>query len=254
MRSGDGRPDLRRFQRLLIAAWPARDEFFTRASAHDRRFRRLFRRLLIVGWPACDEFFARGRLARIARSGITIIRDDLFGPIIGRHEGWERRQYSPSFEHGAIGKCARDPQPCQTQHNYHHDEPPARAREAIVKAIGAVRFVSLDRPHLASVAVIGHRGQERRCSRARQNPLPIISAKRKLMPCVYVSKLVNRCPMFAGFPREASEFGGGSGKMSVGWCLLLFAVLSRYRGWLPAPKGTLILAPLTLLGRGVVLL
>jgi hypothetical protein len=26
-------------------------------------------------------------LARIARSGITIIRDDLFGPIIGRHEG-----------------------------------------------------------------------------------------------------------------------------------------------------------------------
>jgi hypothetical protein len=73
------------------------------------------------------------------------------------------------------------------------------------------------------------------------------------MPCVYVSKLVNRCTMFAGFPREASEFGGGSGKMSVGWFLLLFGVLSRYRGWLPAPKGTLILAPLTLLGRGVVL-
>jgi hypothetical protein len=73
------------------------------------------------------------------------------------------------------------------------------------------------------------------------------------MPCVYVSKLVNRCPMVAGFPREAIEFGRGSGKMSVGWRLLLLAVLSRYRGWLPAPKGTVILAPLTLLWRGVVL-
>ena len=41
--------------------------------------------------------------------------------------------------------------------------------------------------------------------------------------------------------------------MSVGWRLLLLAVLSRYRGWLPAPKGTVILAPLTLLWRGVVL-
>ena len=150
-------------------------------------------------------------------------------------------------------KCARDPQPCQTQHNYHHDEPPARAWEAIVKAIGAVSFVSLGRPHLASVAVIGHSGQERRCSRARQNRLPIISAGRRLMPCVYVSKLVNRRPMVAGFPREAIEFGRGSGKMSVGWRLLLLAVLSRYRGWLPAPKGTVILAPLTLLWRGVVL-
>jgi hypothetical protein len=73
------------------------------------------------------------------------------------------------------------------------------------------------------------------------------------MPCVYVSKLVNRRPMVAGFPREAIEFGRGSGKMSVGWRLLLLAVLSRYRGWLPAPKGTVILAPLTLLWRGVVL-
>ena len=74
----------------------------------------------------------------------------------------------------------------------------------------------------------------------------------KSAPCVYVSKLVNRCPMVAGFPREAIEFGRGSGKMSVGWRLLLLAVLSP-RGWLPAPKGTVILAPLTQLGRAVVL-
>jgi hypothetical protein len=74
------------------------------------------------------------------------------------------------------------------------------------------------------------------------------------MPCVYVSKLVNRCPMVAGFPREAIEFGRGSGKMSVGWRLLLLAVLSRYRGWLGTLEGkTMLLALLTLLGTGVVL-
>jgi hypothetical protein len=56
--------------------------------------------------------------------------------------------------------------------------------------------------------------------------------------------------MVAGFPSEVIEFGRGSGKM---WRLILLAVLSRYRGWVPAPRGTVILAPLTLLGGGVVL-